>query len=75
MPSCGAFVSAFFMSASVRVEGKLFELSGEKGVVFPFRVSEVTKRSVSAINLHLDEFRCWQEKWFIAVLQRESLCG
>ena len=45
------------MCASVRVEGKLFEVSGEKGVVFPFRVAEVSKRRVFVINLQLDEFR------------------
>ena len=35
---CGVFVSAYFMSASVRVERKLFEIRGLKGVVFPLRV-------------------------------------
>ena len=45
------------MIASVRVEGKLFEIRGDKGAVYPFRVSEVSKRKVFAINLQLDEFR------------------
>jgi len=45
------------MSASVRVEGKLFEVSGEKGAVLPFGVAEVSKRRVFVINLQMDEFR------------------
>ena len=53
------------MCASVRVEGKLFEVSGEKGAVFPFKASEVGKRRVFVIKLQLDEFR-----W----LAREMVC-
>jgi len=45
------------MIASVRVEGKTFEIRGDKGGVYPFRVSEVSKKKVFAINLQLDEFR------------------
>jgi len=45
------------MCVSVRVEGKLFEASGEKGVVFPFRASKVNKRRVFVIEFQLDEFR------------------
>jgi len=45
------------MCVSVRVEGELLEVSGDKGAVFPFRVAEVSKRRVFVINLQLDEFR------------------
>lgn len=53
-----AFGSAFLMCASVRVEGKLFEVSGKEGAAFPFRVSEVIKRRLSVIKPQVDEFRC-----------------
>jgi len=45
------------MCASVRVEGKLFEVSEEKVVAFPFRVSKVSKRRVFVIKLQIDEFK------------------
>ena len=45
------------MCASVRIEGKLFEVSGVKGAALPFRVAEVSKGRVFVINLQLDEFR------------------
>ena len=64
MFSCGSF-SAHTIIASVRVEGKLFEIRGDKGAVCPFRVSEISKRRVFAINLQLDEF-IW--------LAREMIC-
>ena len=50
-PPCGILVPAIHMCASMRVEGKLFEVSGEKGVVFPFRVADVSKRRVFVIKL------------------------
>jgi len=53
------------MCASVRVEGKLFQVNGEEGAAFPFRVSEVSKRRVFVIKLQIDEFR-----W----LAREMVC-
>jgi len=36
---CGVFGSVFLVCASVRVEGKLFQVSGEEGAAFLFRVS------------------------------------
>jgi len=45
------------MCASVRIEGKRFEVSGVKGATLPFRVAEVSKGRVFVINLQLDEFR------------------
>ena len=54
---CGILVLAIHMCVSVRVEGELLEVSGDKGAVFPFRVAEVSKRRVFVINLQLDEFR------------------
>ena len=57
MHHCGISTPIIIMCASVRVEGKLFEVSGDKGPVLPFRVAEVSKRRVFVINLQMDEFR------------------
>ena len=76
MAPCGVLVSAFLMCASVRIAGKLFEVSGEKGAVFPFRVAEVSKRRAFIIKLQLDEFR-WlaREMFHFCSSKGGGLCG
>ena len=62
------------MIASVRVEGKLFEIKGDKGAFWPFRVSEVSKRRVFAINLQLDEFR-WLAREMVRLGKGGEYCS
>ena len=45
------------MYASVRVEGKVLEVSGGVGGLFPFKVAEASRRKRSFIRLSFQEFR------------------
>ena len=75
MPPCGILVPAILMCASVRVEGKLFEVSREKGAVFLSGWQRLARGGCSSSNFGLMNLDGWQEKWFVYALQRGSLCG
>ena len=45
------------MYVSVRVEGKVLEVSGGVGGLFPFKVAEASRRKRSFIRLSFQEFR------------------
>jgi len=70
----GIFVSAFFMIASVRVEGKLFEVSG-RGLYSLLECQRSVRGGCLPSISNSMNSDGWQEKWFVSVLQRESLCG
>jgi len=45
------------MGILLKVDGKLFEFCVGDGGAFPFKVSEVSRKTISAIRLGIDEFR------------------
>jgi len=59
----------------VRVGGKLFEVSGEEGPAFHFRVSEVGNRRVFVSKLQFDEFRLWAKEMVCFCSSKGEPCG